>query len=234
MIGFCFTQTHNEGVPIEQRRGIELLDLNDYLVLVQAPVEEVGQALCQTRQVASWQRNVYEHEIELVDQESALIFQFRKHPWTIIGLKWFFPNRMYLDDEAVQSLSAWMHTKAISYLVSDTGGYIGYHFFNGGESLEKFYMEPPGFMSVEEYESEEWLGDEFIGMCEFSSQLSHTEVHEIDDGCGFTDRFLRTQDAYVPACIMKTALKVGQKVRLKIEGLERDDIERMDYITLSA
>jgi hypothetical protein len=230
-IGFCFTQIHNEGVPIEQRRGIELLDLNDYLVLVQAPIEEVGQALCQTRQVASWQRNVYEHEIELIDQESTILVQFRKHPWTIIGLNWFLPNTMYLDDEAVQSLSAWMHTKAITYLVSDGGGHTGYHFFNDGESLERLYCGED--VPVEETNADV---DEIESMvaCEFRSQLRQKEAHEIGYWSTFINEFLQEQDAYVPACKLETSLKVGQKVTLKMKGIERDDLERMDYITLSA
>ena len=60
MIGYFPTQTHNECVLIEQRRGIELIDLNDYLVLVQAPIEQVGQALCWTRTVTRWERDALE------------------------------------------------------------------------------------------------------------------------------------------------------------------------------
>lgn len=230
-IGFCFTNTDNEGVPIEQRRGIELLDLNDYLILIQAPIEQVGQALCQTRQVTSWQRNVYEQEIELVDQESTLIFQFRKHHWTIIGLNWFFPNTMYLDDEAVQLLSAWMHTKAIIYLVSDGGGSTGYHFYNCGEFLERFSYdedEPTEETNADEDETES------MRVYKFCSQLRRKEAHEIGDLYTFINEFLQEQDAYAPACKLEMSLKVGQKVTLKMKGIERDDLERMDYITLSA
>lgn len=49
-------------------------------------------------------------------------------------------------------------------------------------------------------------------MCEFRSQLSQTEVHEIKDGYRFTEEFLREQDAYVPACAWEQDLKVGQIV----------------------
>lgn len=183
--------------------------------------------------MARWERNVYERRIELVDQDSLIIFQFWRHPWTVIHASRFFPQWTSLQDEDARSLSLLLHTKAISYLISDTGGYIGYHLFNCGESLEKFYKEPPEDMSVEEYESEELYENEFIGMCEFRSQLSQTEVHEIKDGYQFTDDFLRKQDAYVPACRWEQDLKVSQKVTVKLEGLERDDLERMDYIALT-
>jgi hypothetical protein len=44
MLGSFLIQTHNEGITREQRRGIEHTDLNDYLILVKAPIEQVGQA----------------------------------------------------------------------------------------------------------------------------------------------------------------------------------------------
>lgn len=231
MIGSFVTQTHNIGVPIEQRRGIEHLDLNDYLVLVQAPIEQVGQALCQTRQVDRWERDVYGREIEIVDQHSAIIFQFRRHPWTIIQSSIFFPFPMSLHDEDAQSLSRWLQTKALSYLVSDTGGYIGYHYFNCGESLERFYYDENELIEVTDADANEM---EFIGVSEFRSQLRPKKAGEIDDGYRFINEFLREQDAYVPACRWGCILKVGQKVSIQLEDLERDDIERMDYITLIA
>jgi len=232
MLGSFLTQTHNEGVPIEQRRGIEHGDLNDYLVLVLAPIEQVGQALSQMLQVDRWERDIYERKIEIVDQGSALIFKFRGHPWTIIGPSNFFPYPMNFQNEEAQSISGWLQTKVISYLISDTGGYIGYHFFKCGELLEKLYKEPPDEMDPIEYESEDWE-EGFIGMCEFRSQLRETEVYEIEDGYGFTDDFLREQDAYVPAFRWTRILKIGQKVTIKLENLEREDLERMDYMTLT-
>lgn len=233
MLGSFITQKHNEGIAVEQRRGIQFLDLNDYLVLGQSPIEQVVQGLCQTRQVNSWERDVYEREIELVEEGSCIIYQFQKHPWTIIQSSSFFPNRMPLQDQDALSLSDCLHTKAIAYLISDTGGYIGYHFFNCGESIEKFYKEPPEDLSVEEYESDEWFGNEFIGMCEFRSQLRQIEVYEINDGYSLTDEFLREQDAYVPAFFWGWSLKVSQKVTIQLKGLEYDSLERMDYLTLS-
>lgn len=231
MIGSFLTQTQNEGVPIKQRRGIEFIDLNDYLVLVQAPIEQVGQALCQTRQVARWGRDVYSRSIELVDQSSFIIFQFRGHPWTVIPSSSFFPHRIFFQDENAQSLSRWLHAKVIVYLVSDTGGFIGYHLFNCGESLEKLYKEPMEEMDAQEYEYLDEM--EFIGMCKFRSQLRPLEAYDIEDGYSFTDEFLREQDAYVPTCLWGWSLNVGQKVTIQLKGLEREDFERMDYMTLS-
>lgn len=234
MEGFYLKQLQNPNLPIEERRGIEHLDLNDELILVQAPIEQVGQALSQMLQVNRWERDVYQRSIELVDQSSLLIFQFRRHPWTIIQSSGFFPHRILLKDEYAQSLSGLLCAKAIYYLISDTGGYIGYHFFNCGESLEKFYKEPPEVFGIEEYEYEYEDENEFIGMCEFRSQLSQKEVHEIGDGYRFTDDFLLEQNAYVPAFKWVDDLKAGQKFTIQWEGIERNDFERMDYIALTS
>lgn len=230
MIGSFVTQTHNKGIPIEQRRGIEFTDLNDYLVLVQAPIEQVGQALCQTREVTRWERDVYECEIELVNQKSFIIFQFRRHPWTIIQSSSFFPHWAFFHDGDAKSLSRWLHAKAINYLISDTGGYIGYHLFNCGESVERLYKEPMEDMVAEEYEYVDEM--EFIGMCEFRSQLRPIEAHDIESGYLFTDEFLREQDAYVPSFSWGERLEVGQKVTIQLEGLECDDLERIDFMTV--
>ncbi|MBD2513053.1 hypothetical protein H6G91_38820 [Nostoc muscorum FACHB-395] len=55
-----------KGVPWERCRGIETTDVNDYLILIQAPIEKVAQAISQVRQVVVWERDVYEHEIEIL------------------------------------------------------------------------------------------------------------------------------------------------------------------------
>lgn len=236
MLGSFLTQTKNQDFSIEQRRGIEYTDLNDRLVLVRSPIEQVGQALSQTLQIIRWERDVYERSIELVNQSSFIIFQFQRHPWTVIQSSSFFPHRILFHDEEAQSLSHWLHTKAIHYLVSDTGGYIGYHLFNCGESLEKLYKEPMEEPIEEPIEETDAFKDEdemeFQGVCQFQSQLRQLETNEIKDGDIFTDEFLRKQDAYVPTFIWKRHFKAGQKVTIRLEGLERDNFERMDYMAL--
>ncbi|MUG92376.1 hypothetical protein F7734_07875 [Scytonema sp. UIC 10036] len=74
---------NQDGVSIEQRRGTENIDLNDYLVLVQSPIEQVGQAFIQMGLVDLWERDVYAREIELTNKRSFILFQFQRHPWTI-------------------------------------------------------------------------------------------------------------------------------------------------------
>ncbi|MUG92375.1 hypothetical protein F7734_07870 [Scytonema sp. UIC 10036] len=47
-----------------------------------------------------------------------------------------------------------------------------------------------------------------------------------------TTQFLREQDAYAPGISWIRDFGVGQKVTVRVSGLERNDFERMDYIAL--
>ena len=46
-----------EGIPLEQRRGLETIDRNILVILVQAPVAPVAQAFSTLRQMNVWVRN---------------------------------------------------------------------------------------------------------------------------------------------------------------------------------
>ena len=211
-----------EDVPIEQCRGIEHIDLNDRLLLVQASVEQVGQACTQMLSINRWERDVYGCELELINQNCFLVFQLRNHPWTLIQSFSFLPHEFLFEDEHVQSISLSLNVKVISYLVSDTGGYIGYQLYQGGESIERFYYEGGGY-------------DEdraFPGMYQFQSRLRLLKAEEIINPYRFTYAFVCEQDAYIPAISWNTGFKVGQKVTLQLQGLEYDDFERMDYLVL--
>lgn len=52
-----------EGIPLEQRRGLETIDRNLVFVLVRVSVEQVSQAFSTLRQMNVWVRNAYECEI---------------------------------------------------------------------------------------------------------------------------------------------------------------------------
>ncbi len=113
----------DKGIFWEQCRGIESIDLNDNLILVQAPIEQVAQSFKQVRQVARWERDVYGREIEILGCTFA-VFQLRGHSWTVLHQLTFLHKQVPLGEKDIQLLSGLLHTKAIYYLVSDTSGYI--------------------------------------------------------------------------------------------------------------
>ena len=64
MLARYFMSDRDRGIPWEQCRGIESINLNDNLILVQAPIEQVAQSFNQVRQVARWEHHdVYGREI---------------------------------------------------------------------------------------------------------------------------------------------------------------------------
>ena len=67
-----------KNIPLEQRRGLEHIDLNDYSVFCHAPIDQVIQAFSQARRVINWEHNAYGRVVEILGQSFA-VFQFRGH-----------------------------------------------------------------------------------------------------------------------------------------------------------
>ncbi len=225
-----------KGIPWEQCRGIESIDLNDNLILVQAPIEQVAQSFNQVRQVARWERDVYGREIEILGY-SFVVFQLRGHSWTTIHELTFLHKQVPLREKDIQLLSGLLHTKTICYLVSDTGGHIGYHLYDCGESMEKLYFTSDVEGEIDEDEDADEDEDMKIqGTCQFKSQIREIKAEDINNHYDFTYDFFREQDAYVPdffGLIWWDKLKVGQRITLQLKGLEHDNFERMDYLVLN-
>ncbi|MUH01622.1 hypothetical protein F7734_58960 [Scytonema sp. UIC 10036] len=230
--------TNQDDLSIEQRRGTDNIDLNDRLILVQSPIEQVGQAFVQMGLVNIWKRDVYARKIKLTAKNSLLLFQFQKPRWTIIQSSYFFPCIIQLTDAYALLMSMWLHTKAIYYQVSDVCGYIGYHLYSDRESTETLYYEQKDFgeeggKTYSLGENEYRLAD---GICYFRSKLRQIQADDIRKGYNFgydfTDEFLKEQDAYAPSISWFRDFEIDQIVTVWVSGLERTDLERMDYMTL--
>ena len=199
-----------EGIPLEQRRGLETIDRNLVFVLVRASVEQISQAFSTLRQMNVWVRNAYECEME-IQNESTFIFQLRGHPWSLIYKPHMSSIRIYLTEEDARNISESLSTSVIYYAGSDTCGTIEYHLYSNGILQEKLSFE-------EEFK------------CEFQSQLRQLEARSIKDAYTFTMNFIREQDAYIPCVVEVEELLAGQHTTLRIEDLMLNEVERMDYL----
>lgn len=199
-----------EGIPIEQRRGLETIDRNLVFVVVRASVEQVSQAFSTLRQMNVWVHNAYECEIE-IQNESTFVFQLRGHPWSLIYKPHMSSIRIYLTEEDASNLSESLSTSVIYYAGSDTCGTIEYHLYSNGILQEKLYFE-------EEFK------------CEFQSHLRQLEARNIEDAYTFTMNFIREQEAYIPCIVEVEELLAGQHTTLRIEDLMLNEVERMDYL----
>ncbi|MEG4520784.1 MULTISPECIES: hypothetical protein [unclassified Microcoleus] len=204
-------------MSIEERRGIESIDVNQNLLLVRAPIESVAQKLSRARRADVWERDIYDREIEMT-AESYIIFQFRGHPWTIVEKLTYRPGSLVFGEGDAITLSNFLSTRAIYYKCSDTCGYIGYNCYDGGAFAEMLYFE------------------EEISFL-FVSDFRELKAEDIDSAFRFTDAFMREQDIYIPNAHYEN-VKVGDRVNLRPKGptlddLVRSDFERVDYIGIS-
>jgi hypothetical protein len=210
---------------IEQYRGIEpdAFELNDSAVLVRASVEAAAQAFKEARKLSIWHHDIYEREMEIVET-SFLVFQFRGHPWTFIHE--LIPQNQDIKDDA-QVLSQVLNTPALCYAISDTTGYFGYEFFDGGISVERFEHEQ---------------GDNLL----FTSQLRNVAQHDRSRlvSVEAISNFMREQDIYISAFWWDSTVS-GQPEIIQIQKIisitddddaaffKRIDFERVDYLANS-
>jgi hypothetical protein len=201
-------------MSVEERRGIESVDVNQEIVLVRAPIESVAQKFSRARRADVWERDIYDREIEIT-AESYIVFQFRGHPWTIVQQLKYKPGQLTFGEGDAITLSSFPSTRAIYYKVSDTCGYIGYNCYDGGAFAEMLYFE------------------EEINFL-FVSNFRELTTEEIGSAFRFTDAFMREQDIYIPNVHYEN-VKVGDRVNLQLksptlDNLERNDFDRVDYI----
>lgn len=199
-----------EGIPLEQRRGLETIDRNILVILVQAPVELVAQAFSTLKQMNVWVRDAYNREIT-IQKESTFVLQLQRHPWSIVYKPCLGAVRLYLTEEDARSLSESLSTAAIYYAGSDTCGTLEYQLYQNGVLQEKLAFEEE--VSIE-----------------FQSQLRSLEARDISDAYTFTMDFMREQDAYVPCLAEAEDLIAGKHITLGIDDLKLNEIQRIDYL----
>jgi hypothetical protein len=203
----------DKNMTLEQKRGIESIDLNQTFVFVKAPIETVASAFVRVRQADRWEQDVYDREIVTTGQ-GFIVFQFQEQTWTSIYNFGFVPGCTPLDKKDTQTLSSLLQTRTVYYRVSDTGGYIGYELYENGNFIETLDFEE----DISFY---------------FQSQNRQLQREDMGSVYGFIYDFMVEQDIYIPA-IRRVENQQGY-VRLlgpELENLERSDFERIDYLTL--
>lgn len=220
------------GVPIEKCRGIENIDTNDAMLVVQASVELVANSLSTQKNILDWKRDIFDREIEVPDF-SFLVFQFLEHSWTIVYGFYSLPRQgasysvlPSVGEQEANFLSASLQTKSIVYEVSDTGNYIKYQFFNSGQSIEHF------FYTAETEEPDDYEQD-WQGTYRFQSCSRQLQKEDIGYPHRFVDQFLREQEVYIPSIPIWYRLHAGERVTLRNMVKGNMEFERMDCLVMS-
>ncbi|MCU0547846.1 MAG: hypothetical protein MUC48_00730 [Leptolyngbya sp. Prado105] len=194
------------------RRGIESIDLNLAFLLIKAPVATVAQTLSQLKQW-NWFPNASGLTVDA--RESTLVFSLSGHPWALVYQLHLQTQQMWLGKSDASTISAILKVPVISYVNSDTGGWLQYHFYQAGILRERLHSEASD------------TGDQI----EFQSDLTQIE-QPIHNAYLFTLNFLQSQDAYIPALVVDDGVfGSDQSIILEIGNLFPEELERMDYLT---
>lgn len=206
------------GQRVEELRGAGAFDVNDFWLLVHAPVEEAARAFADARGGAvSWDKNVNGRPVT-ISPLCYLAFRFRGHVWTLItklhSEDWYGA----VDESDAEEVSRRLGGRAIDYRVSDTANVIGYTLYDSGELLERMQY-----------------GDEGLEVTTtFTSMLQPLSADQIEAPFEFADAFLREQEAFAPAfgTLMGLLATVERRISLGIGGMEAEAFERVNLIHL--
>lgn len=121
--------------PYAERCGIETLDRNAEVVLVRVPLNQLSDALA-TKAVQSL-RNVLETEIQIY-RNSLFAYQLVGHDWSLMTEGFRYAQTSVKTPNGLIELSDQLRQPIIRFLVSDTGGKIGYDLIENGKLVEYF------------------------------------------------------------------------------------------------
>ncbi|MCP4656975.1 MAG: hypothetical protein GY856_16310 [bacterium] len=219
----------DEKLPMAEMRGVLSFDGTDMMALVKASVDEVAEAFKEHCEAEIWEQDVYGQEVEYTDS-CYIVFRFRGHPWTVIREQFTGKHGRFIEEDDAQAVSEDLGVPAIYFAHCDTAGYVGYRYYESGRLLEWLENgeEDDGAQFGEEDEAD--LGEE--AMVSFGSELRDVDPAEIAGFCDFVDDFFRDLDAFVPSWGIGRGGKAGKKYRLEIDGIEPEDIARMDFVAV--
>lgn len=188
--------------PWSQRRGIESIDRNSWIVLARVPLAQLSAVLAE--KAVESRRDVLGTEIE-VRGSFAFAYQLVGHNWSIVSKP---PSESTLTERSeLAALSARLGQPVIELGVSDTSATVGYNLFEGGKLIEHF--------EGQEYEDDE---DDAQGLptqkyilhpypddpeaeqvAYFWSSRRKVTVQEIGNIWDFAEELMLEYDAFDPA-----------------------------------
>ena len=231
--------TEFDEVPMPRRRGIDCPDLGVQAIAVQCDLQLVSSCVASVCDFSGSSQDIYGESVEVFG-EGVLVLQLRHHSWTIVQPAGFEPIKYwyrltYLQAKRISELLA---SKAC-YLHRATAYYF-YALFQEGKDVEGIYMDfeegdpdlnkgvPfdkfPDMTYIEEINA-------FFGYYPSQGkQQMAMKLRNTPSDWKFKSRPLEEIDLYVPVFCWTDGKELGQMKIMNIEGLERNDVERMDYL----
>ena len=236
----------NRDQPMERRRGIDLEDGDDTLILVLAPLEAATRAFQLSHRAEIWERDVIGKTVQLAPR-CYLSFRMAGHSWTILRACYLDSanSRFDLTAEDAKAISASTSAPTILFLNSDNASVVGYTYFESGEEKERFFYDPEGGEwgaddhweddDWDEDDEDKWQNEEEEGWAgpppTFLSSRRQLDTRQIEDPWVFVDHFLKEMDAFAPSLEIRVK-KPFKEHTLTFEGFADEDFDRMDFIAV--
>lgn len=235
---------NNRDLPIESRRGIDLEDGDDSLVLVMASMEDTSRAFQLHCRAEDWERDVSGKDVKITDR-CYVSMRLVGHNWSVVRACYVDSAQSYgsLTADDAQAMSESVGAPAIFFQNSDNASVVGYTYFEGGEEKERFFYDPEGgeWDADSNWEEDDWDDDETWNVEEeegwagppptFLSLRRQLDTRQIEDPWEFVDDFLKEMDAFAPSLEIRRA-KPGKEFNLTFDGFAPEDFERLDFISI--
>lgn len=233
-------------VPLAERRGLGHTDAGNIAVAVKGNVQNVSEAIVNRYRANVWCKDIYEQSIT-TREESIIVFRFKSHDWTLVqgaGFQdmGFVPKLTYSYSEHLAR-----DLGAETVFLESADGLYQYYYYVGDKSLEGFYFDScyaddssdnPDWQNIlARFSTLEYLEEEgFDGQFGFYSSFHKDDFRSILLSLGLyraVSNLLGHHGVYIPTILWEEK-EIGEDVRMNVYGLSDDDIERMDYISISS
>ncbi|NJL40236.1 MAG: hypothetical protein HC840_09455 [Leptolyngbyaceae cyanobacterium RM2_2_4] len=235
-------------VPLAERRGLGHIDAGNIAIAVKEEVQRVSEAIVNRYRAGVWCRDIYGQSIR-VQEGGIVVFRFKFHDWTLIQVAGFqpiqfFPNLRYFHAE---HLARDLGTEAVFCKTAD--GLYQYYLYASDKNPEGFYFDSC-FDDDSNDESDrqnvlaklrtlEYLEepDGDFGHFGFYSSLRENDFRltllNLGSPSWIMSDLLGGHGIYIPTVGWEEK-EIGENVQMSVCGLGNDDIERMDYISISS
>jgi len=176
------------------------------VALVRAPIEAVASAYVDLVKPVRWDKDVAKRKTSSA-KKLVYLLQLKDSAWTVIfqTLGFLSEADVRAVETAARELSERLKTRAYTYLAEDTSGAEEYELFEHGQSLEKATN---------------------CEKLEFSSKLRPRPDFNPEL---FPDPVFTDEGICLPACYPKDD---GYDIKLVVEGFQRGDVARADFVAL--
>ncbi len=180
------------------------------LIAVRAPIEEVGSGYAKIRRSARRILAIGDKNVPAIGDWAYVVSLYG--PWVLIlrALGRADLETRHGTHENARELSSKLSKRASSFTGEDTSACLHFEIFDRGKLVEKAVWED---------------GGELVELVSRGQGLPHA----FSTDRASVDRVFAEEGIFIPPCAVQND---GQLVRLNLFGLERSDVERVDFIAL--